>query len=242
MSTLDYFLVWVACIAITLGISQIVKWHLGSISEFREELDKLKIDLKTLETALNNNESLSVCKSLLSKLNEDILLLKVKTQKFKDLEIYNILLDNISKKIDKVNIELNQVCVEELSASPFESFQIIIENDISINIFFFFIFFFFVYFNGKTINKSVILINVFNFFLKNFKNLALNMDYETYFFLIITVFKNSKSFYILELFFNLREVIFCPFNKFFFNFKWNYIWFYFNQKKNYKCLKAQHHL
>ena len=112
----------------------------------------------------------------------------------------------------------------EISASPLETFNVIIDNNISffsnfsINIFliFFLIILFFSYFNNKSIKKNIVLINTltffFNFFFNNFKNLVLSVRYERYFFLLLTIFifiifENLGSFYLLELPFNSHAVI-----------------------------------
>ena len=114
--------------------------------------------------------------------------------------------------------------VSEVSASPLEAFNVIIDNNISffsnfsINVFliFFLIILFFSYFNNRSIKKNIVLINTltffFNFFFNNFKNLVLNVRYERYFFLLLTIFifiifENLGSFYLLELPFNSHAVI-----------------------------------
>lgn len=131
---------------------------------------------------------------------------------------------------------------EIITESPLESFNVYLNNsisifdNISINIFlvfFFIIFSFFIINNNLSIKKNIILIlflkNIFDFFFNNFKNLVSNVRFERYFFLLFSVFlfiifENIGGLYLLELSYNSHAIITLFLSFFlFFNYLINFI-------------------
>jgi len=147
-------------------------------------------DFEEIQNITLNNKGFEDFNEKMVRINEDLALLKIKLENWENEEVL---------------YEFKQISSDQLSASPLEFFEIVIENNInifinvSIILFFVFLFvvFYILYFNNKNIKKSILI------FL--FENLTLNIKRKKYLFLILIVFiifKNLVDFYQLKSFFN----------------------------------------
>ena len=146
-----------------------IKW------ELKKSLDKLKYDMNEFTLSVENKSSIEFSNKLLIQINKDIDKIQSITLNNKEFEAFNQILAQISKdlvifqiklercKNDEVLYEFKQVPSNQLSASPLEFFEIVIENNINIfinfSIILFFVFLFVVfytlYFNNENIKVYI---------------------------------------------------------------------------------------